>query len=66
MIQSKKTPHSLRDVLAFSENYKKHFLVIKTAGNGKFSQFTAKLNKKELAEICIYLEQNFQIHKEDI
>ena len=66
MIQSKKTPHSLRDVLAYSENHKKHSLIIKTSGNGKFTQFTAKLNKKELSKICIYLEQNFPIHKEDI
>jgi len=67
MIQiTKKAPHSVGDVLAYSENHKKHTISIRTQGNGKSAEFFAKLNKKELKEICLYIESNFSIHKEDL
>lgn len=67
MIQlTKKSPHTPRDVLAFSENHKKHELSIKTFDNGKKSEFIARLNKKELKELCLYIENNFPIHKKDL
>lgn len=67
MIQiTKKSPHSPRDVLAFSDNHKKHTISIRTQGKGKAAEFFAKLNKKELKEICLYIEANFSIHKEDL
>lgn len=67
MIQvTKKAPHSPRDVLAYSENHKKHTISIRTQGKGKSAEFFAKLNKKELQDICLYIEANFSIHKEDL
>lgn len=67
MIQvTKKAPHSPIDVLAYSENHKKHTIAIRTQGNGKHAEFFAKLNKKELEQICLYIESNFSIHKEDL
>ncbi len=67
MIQlTKKYPHSPRDVLAFSENHKKHTLQLRTQGQGKSAVFFAKLNKAELNKIVAFMESEFPIHKEDI
>ena len=67
MIQiTKKAPHSPIDVLAFRKKKKKHTISIRTKGKGKAAEFFAKLNKKELKEICLYIEANFSIHKEDL
>lgn len=67
MIQNtKKSPHSPRQVLSFSENHKKHTLEIRTQGNGTSSAFNAKLNRRELIQLCEYIEKEFPIHKEDI
>lgn len=61
-----KSPHSPSDVSAYSENHKKHTLSIRTQGQGKAAEFSAKLNKAELKQLCSYIENNFPIHKEDI
>lgn len=66
MIQkTKKYPHSVRQVKGFSENHKDHTITIKTKGDNTSAVFFAKLNKKELALICDYIEENFSIHIED-
>ncbi len=66
MIQkTKKFPHSPMDVLAYSENKRRHTLRLRTQGQGRSAEFYAKLNKKELEQIVMYIEQNFSIHKED-
>lgn len=66
MIQkTKKFPHSPMDVLVYSESKRNHTLRLRTQGGGKAAEFYAKLNKKELEQIVMYIEQNFNIHKED-
>lgn len=66
MIQlTKKYPHSPNMVKTFSENHKKHTITLRTQGQGTSATFMAKLNKKELAELCDFIEINFQIHVED-
>ena len=66
MVQlTKKYPHSPSQVLSFSENHKKHTLLLRTQSNNKSAVFMAKLNKSELKQLCNYLESEFPIHRED-
>lgn len=66
MIQlTKKYPHSPTQVLAFSENHKKHTITIRTQGGGSSAVFMGKMNKAELKKLCNFIESEFPIHKED-